>query len=281
MGMKKMRIGFILAIVAIVCCSGTAIAGEHKSGKNMECFYDSKVASRGWDYYFCGNTNSIIPDNKKKCDGKEYRKWDNPEPRLHGEKFTFRTAPYDTYFCCDGTTTKAGKFVSARGYDTFIIKTETKVKNLTGQYAGYQCTQQINTNICGQTETIDCDVPDTCNGNGYMRNGACATPCPSGQVYESPLSNQCIACESKPYQGIVTDPKTQQASCLRCNQDTELFDSESQTCKRKTEYKKISAESLKKCWRCPLSMQKDCVYAVEDNTIDKLKGEIKSQCGLI
>jgi len=228
----------ILMIVVIVGAS-PAVAKDFRHGDSNECYYISgygkKSSGNNWAYYYCGGKNN-------KCAGKKSKSHDLVVRQNHGDKFTYNGK---TYWCCDGKSDSAGRYVQASAWiDSSKTVTETK------QVDGGTCTVKTETDVCGGTYKIDCDTPGTCNAGYVMRNKVCAQICPDGSAFESNASNKCVECETTNYQGIKMI-SSENNVCIKCDQDTQFFDKETKTCINKSRLKQISQTAMKKCWRCP------------------------------
>jgi len=222
---------------------------DHKHGPRNECWRDSKY-DKHWAYYYCGAQAA-------KCDGKKSKGHDTVFWQYHGEKFTFRTGPNETYFCCGGTKEAEGKYVRA---DKWIV--EQKTERIEVQ--GGTCNKLIQKDACGETHEVTCTTPDQCNTGLTLRNKECIKPCGDNEVYESPTSNTCIECETSIYQG----PAQDRQSCIKCDKDTEFFDRTNKRCIKKSSLTQYSQNAIKECWRCPLELQPNCIHAV--STVNKM-----------
>lgn len=242
-----MKIRICIAALITICTTSGAYA-DHRHGPSNECWQDTKYSDINsnykWAYYYCGTQ-----DNK--CDGKQSKGHDMVYWQYHGDSFKFKTSPYETYFCCGGTPDAKGKYVQA---DAWIVATKTERM----QVAGGTCNKQIKTDACGETHTVECTEPDSCNPGLILRNKACIAPCGDNQVYQSATSNTCIDCETTVYQG----PSLDRNSCIKCDKDTEFFNRQTKRCVKKNGLAQYSNDALKKCWRCPKNdknIYKTCV----------------------
>ncbi len=237
---------FITALITTLIAPSAY--ADHKHGPRNECWRDSKY-DKHWAYYYCGAQAA-------KCDGKKSKGHDTVFWQYHGDHFTFRTSPRDTYWCCGGTKSDEGKYVSGKNW---IVKTETETKSVDGG----TCTVKIETDICGGVNRIDCDTPGKCNAGYILRNGVCTQLCPDGSAFESIASNNCIECETTNYQGIKII-SGENKLCVKCDKDTQYFDKNGKRCMSKSELTQIPKSALNKCWGCPdTETFKQCVDIVQ------------------
>lgn len=249
----KIRI-CIAALIAIFLTP--AASAKHRHGSNNACWYETdygkKKNGENWAYYYCGAQYA-------KCDGKTSKGHDKVFWHYHGDSFTFKSSPTDTYFCCGGTTSTAGKYVRA---DKWIVKTETEKVSV----AGGTCNKSIETDACGAQHITECTKPDNCDNGTILRNGECVVRCEGDEVFESTTSNKCIACETTLRQG----PSKDHTTCIKCDSATEFFNSETKTCIKKNspDLTKYTKESMQECWRCPHELFRKCVESV--TTVNKM-----------
>lgn len=243
--MKEILRTAIMLALFIPCA---AYPGSHKMGNNQNCFYDSNPGRNKWHYYYCGSQS-------RGCAGKSGGgKNDQHYTIFDKDSFTFKTSPYDKYWCCGGTGEKSGTFVKDTGKG-FYIDTQTKRKQLAD---GGSCNIRIQKTICGDVEEIDCTEPDTCSQGFTLRNKACIKPCGDDEVFESPASNTCISCKTTAYQG----PSLDRQSCIKCDQYTEFFNRQTKKCIKKSTLKQYAKDTMKECWRCPNNVMLKCMEAV-------------------
>ncbi len=215
----------------------SVMAQRFRHGDSNECYYISEYAKKStgnnWAYYYCGGRNN-------KCAGEKSKGHDMVVRHNHGDKFTYDGK---TYWCCDGNSDNAGKYVSGSNW---IVSTVTETKTVDGG----TCQVKIQTDICGGTHKIDCDTHGTCNAGYVMRNKVCAEICPDGSAFESNASNKCVECETTNYQGKKTIYDGNKL-CIKCDRDTEFFDKETKACIKKSKLKQVPQTAMKKCWYCP------------------------------
>lgn len=243
----------LLFTISIVTASNAA---NHKHASNNSCWYETNYGKKStgdnWAYYFCGPAY-------EKCDGKKHKGHDKLVLQYHGDSFTFKTSPRETYFCCDGTKDVSGHYVRA---NKWIVDTKTEKI----QVAGGTCNKLIETDACGEEHITECTTPDTCESGMILRNKECVTRCEGDEVFESTTSNKCIKCETNIRQG----PSPDHTRCIKCDTATEFFDRETKTCIKKNSenIQQYSKDAMAECWQCPSTLYKLCVKTV--TLVDKL-----------
>lgn len=239
------------AVLILIGTLPMAYAGStHKHASDNSCWYESNYGSKktgdNWAYYFCGPA-------AKKCDGKKHKGHDKLVLQYHGDKFTFKNSPKETYFCCGGTTSANGHYVRA---DKWIVDTKTEKISVSGG----TCNKLTETDACGEIHITECDTPDNCPTGTILRNNECVRQCEGDEVFESTNSNNCISCETTIYQG----PSKDHTACIKCNTTLEFFNRDTQTCIKKTDNKitQYAKETFRECWRCPYELHAQCVKAI-------------------
>lgn len=253
-------IGFILAIVPMV-----SQAVSFKVGYNSECYVKDDGANDV--HWFCG---SQAPS----CHGNRVRSKNMPHWQYHGDHFSYGGK---TYWCCNGTTSKQGKYIES---PTWIARTET----FTEDVAGGKCTWQKKWNVCGDVDTAQtdkvCTEPQTTLGcaSGYVaRNGKCVPECTGDTVFDA-NSNKCVDCETTERQAIV------QGECKKCELN-QILDKKTLQCVdilviERTKIQ-ISAVAHEACWLCvsPSAMEKCLKYVTNGGKI-KDDTELVDKCSL-
>lgn len=253
--MKKILITFI----ATICITCDANAGfnydtEHK------CMYSHLY----WDWtggrqvVHCGANNG-------KCAGYYGRK-SIEKYLLHGEKFTYKNNDGDPWWCCNGTSTQAGRLYRAPEFE--------KTEEITVTLPLGTCKYNKITDICGNVIRDEpCTVASDCNTDNE-RNGKCITECPTGFAFESETSNDCIECPTTQSQGIRGTKMNK--ICIKCN-DNQIWNTKSQKCSEKISLLAISGNVMEQCWQCPDSnLYKDCVKSLAKQ--QELSDAIKTKC---
>ncbi len=192
---------------------------------------------------------------KEKCDGTKAKR----------RKQTFvndgalwsvshdRNGNYVWYACCDGQFKIIDAKIESKDRKDLEAPTYTESKTITLDSGG-TCTYQAKYNACGTEITAPCTSPTDCTDGLIKRNKICIEPCPAGSAFESTTSNKCIECPTTLYSGPTTvkdnSGKITDTYCLKCDEDTEIFDKETDTCIKKSEMIVISPEIMAKCGLC-------------------------------
>lgn len=265
-----------MALFAIVFTPSLSHAGDHKAGDykgvNQSCFYDSKHGKNGWRYYFCGAGGKGDNCAGKEAGGRSKAQGGTDEittlKRL--ERFTFLTAPNDSYCCCSPKNGTVGRFVKPVNDSNCYTNDEPR-EEIINKGNGKFCKELIYKTVCGDEERIKCsDDEDTwgdyCEQGTKWRGNECAPICTGDTVYENKDSNKCIQCPTTSTQGRkdkdaknkpLTDPY-----CVKCNASSHVFDKENQECVAKTAVPQYSKSDMKACSKCPSSMtMKLCLQA--------------------
>lgn len=291
----KIHIYITALMILAVTLPTISAGGEHKAGALDSCFYDSNYSAGSWHYYFCGK----IPDDKK-CAGKRcgsrktnFKTWftGNSDACLDFvdlELFTFATTQKETYCCCGGTADKAGRFVKAENTTNCYKKDPTvngkpnpqKIPRDLGN--GQVCNDLVYQTVCGTEYRVTCTVPEPqqCLDGYKWRQKECAPICTGDTVYENEYSNKCVQCPTTNFQG--TDKNRE--FCIKCDQDTELFDRTKAECiqKNSKNVKQYHKDAMRECWRCPDALFAECVNAVTERAKSNtaLPTNIKNKCHL-
>lgn len=274
--MKKILMLFAAFLGFMATGDSSFAKYNQKHGADNSCWYETEYKAGGhgsgnWAYYFCGKTTWDY------CDNKECKGHDTCIKQVHGDSFTFKggknpsqhTASLNTYWCCNGTKDARGVYVPGKDW---IVDSRIEVVPV----GNGTCNQLVQIDICGEEHRTpeECTVPDPeqCNEGTIFRNGECAVVCTGNQFFESLTSNKCITCEPTKYQGVVTrsedvavDGKKVHMTyqtCLKCDEGSELFDRDKQTCVAKTDIAQYSKVEMKECWKCSSSAtRKLCLQA--------------------
>lgn len=256
-------------LLTIILSATNAIAGQElKHATDNSCYYISgygkKSTGNNWAYYFCGVSAT-------KCNGKKHKGHDMMKIQYNGDKFSWSGR---TFWCCNDKPGTAGHYEEGTKW---IVKEETKTKTVDNG----TCNQKIQTTICGDVITVDCDSPGKCDAGYVMRNGVCATECPDGQAYESLTSNKCIDCETTNYQGIQTIGTNGHKVCKKCENNAKFFDPKTQTCIDKNKLTQVPKWAMKKCFACPSTETfKQCVQIVQ-RPIESLNFANNNESGIL
>ena len=168
--------------VTVAQPSSSPVTYTFSSGNDGACYVKkASGVNNASTFWFCGKKPTSA-----KCGSVSSSSQDTVYERTGGDSFTYES---DTYYCCDGNSTSAGKFKKYASSEVFP-KTSTKSKNI----GGGTCEQKISTDACGkETVTEDCKIPTSCPSGKYVRNDVCVSDCPSGQHFKSVSSNECEA----------------------------------------------------------------------------------------
>ena len=239
---------------------------------NKACYYAS---GGGGHYYFCGEFHKLDT-----CGGHTYRPaFDTEYGYGHGDKKTMDDG--GTYFCCN----KNGEKYWKKWSDTdWITNTETSTELKTNSDGTTSlCTTTKKYTVCSGEETPDSVVTECHNCTEtapYYRNGECTTFC--GQTdytmaFEGVNSNNCIECKTTKTQGIAEidmygcnwsagkkwdadnnkctdklDSDTPEVTlfnvCMKCNPETQFFDTKTKRCVTKSELPQKNKTELRQCW---------------------------------
>ena len=223
-GTKMKKIFVFLGILAISTPAFARV--KLRAGDNNKCFVNVGGINHFW---YCGSQGSD-------CAGKKLRKYHDRTYQYHGDEFESEGRHF---WCCDGTTDTAGKYVeSTAPFSSSEI--------VTVDLGNGTCTYEKITNVCGDVIDEPCTAPTNCTDGTILRNDTCVTPCDGNTAFESTASNKCIECETTAYQGISNDKL-----CVKCDPATQFFDKTNKKCISKTSLKRISASAMKKCYGCP------------------------------
>jgi hypothetical protein len=213
---------------------------EYKTGGNpTDCLATDRPWPDGNSVYFCGTTSN------KCCAGVCHG---NTKHTInYGKSVDWNGA---RYWCCGNATANSlGEFKMGQKW----IETRTQVKQLPD---GNTCTYTQTRNVCdgkwiGEACTSPCKNP----GEIY-RNKECIKPCESPLVFESKTSNQCVECETTPYQKATDYDSAGVLYCLRCDPETQFVqttlknDTPTTECVSKASFLSYTKQDMKKCWRC-------------------------------
>ena len=108
-----------------------------------------------------------------------------------------------------------------------------------------KCSWIRKTNICGQIDNpndVCTEATGECSQGFTSHNGKCVKACDEGQAFESPTSNNCIACKS-PTQGI------KNSNCITCDAN-QFYNVSLQECVDRSTMLKVSNGAHDDCWMC-------------------------------
>ncbi|MBE6458121.1 MAG: hypothetical protein E7011_04950 [Alphaproteobacteria bacterium] len=251
-------------ILSAVFISNSAMAA-FSAGSNNTCFYDTHKRDEFW---FCGAYSD------SKCGGRKIKKRHIKNYIYHGKSFTHNG---ETYWCCNGTTSKIGNFM--KGNSWTISSPETV--NLQN---GATCTYTKKTTICGEELTQECTAPTKCSGNYVLRNDICTEPCgltDANIAYASATDNTCVSCPTTQTQGVDSND-----ICVKCNGANEFWDANKKSCVVKNTLQQIPASVLKKCWECAQDQAtyQKCVDVFNKPAADQTKhpdyAQVKQDCNI-
>lgn len=235
-----------LIILSATCCDAIAAWGP-KFGSGDSCIVERKD---GRKFYFCGKSQSS-------CAGKNVNKFSTQKTYKHQDSFTSKYDSGRKFFCCNPDNADRGVWKEGSSWYTTNTTATKELENGNGT-----CNYTKRINICGDDESTDCTAPDKCNPGTTLRNGACVAPCANNTAFESATSNTCIACETTAYQGINHDTNL----CIKCDPDTQFFDTQTKKCVSKTSMTRITSAAMKKCYGCPNNVLfKDCAILFSKN----------------
>ena len=267
--LKTSLLGVILVIVPCV-----ANARGFYTGDDNRCFVDNaKYHTKEYNntdyndrdiFWYCGKQKT------EKCATVSRWKKDITHQRYHGGQFEWNeNGGLGTYWCCDGTSSKQGKFIQAPSFYTI----EDTIEMLPD---GGKCRWQKKISICDNTvinENEKCtkateDCPD-----GYIsRNGVCAKVCADGYAFESTSSNTCVRCNDATWKGIID------GVCKVCN-SSQFFSERDGGCVDKTKKIKVSVYAHDQCWKCDTpSALNECLKAVSLGKTNTNSDDWKNAC---
>ena len=218
------------------------------------------------NYYFCGQQDTVCYNDKaERSEVNQTTHWyyNKQSAMLDGSK----------YYCCGGTTSKAGTFVKA---DNWIDKEKTK--RVDKKVAGGTCTYYLRYNVCDPT-THDTDESDpecttatgTCDDGYTSRNGRCAKICDDGYAFESETSNTCVKCDN-------ADIK--QGICQPCEAG-QIRNKTTLNCVSINDYEQVTTTAHDTCWMCITpAIMLDCLKHVSNGGSINSSEYLKSGCSL-
>ena len=225
---------YLIVICTILITSTTYAAWGPKYGSGDSCIVERKDNKR--QFHFCGKSQDSCADYK-------VRKYSLEWSHKNGESFTSEVDSDRTFFCCNKDNADRGVWKEGSKWYT---KETIEKKQLTNGTCNY--TKRVT--ICGEEESTDCTVPDTCSDGAVLRNGECVTPCSGNTAFESTTSNKCIECETTRYQRISKNSSGSNI-CIKCDSGTQFFDTKTQNCVSKDTFNRITKEAMEKCYGCP------------------------------
>lgn len=264
----------IIPIIMFITLSNTAMA-EFLAGSNNSCYIDTYSWNESW---FCGQGSDKCA-NKQATGGRRYVNY-----LIHGDSFKYDNK---TYWCCNGTADKIGRFYQATNFKV----TESKTIDV----ANGKCSYDITKDICGNIiKDEPCTEAEDCVTGIKKRNEVCIPPCDDGYAFEAPTSNRCIACPDTERQAIIGIGYDKE--CKKCK-STEILDRDTMTCKtpekKEQEQKQevelgtkvaITKETMAKCYRCPGKLYyKQCLLLLDAPhklDVKTNKSDIRKQCFL-
>lgn len=266
------------------------------AGFNYDTAHKCMYSHAYWDWtggrqlVHCGKNNG-------KCNGYLGRK-SIEKHLLHGNKYTYWANDGDPWWCCNGTSEKAGELKRAASFEVAVP--------VIVDFEHGSCTYNRKEDICGNIiEDRPCTEPTTCARGIILRNGVCVPPCDDGFVFESENSNRCIPCAETERQAIVGTGYKKE--CKKCK-SYEILDKDEMKCKVKDVPKdapkdsittnengetimtnsdgsksivltKTAQDAMRKCWQCPgADYYKQCVLHFNNNKNTMPTDEIKEKC---
>ncbi len=209
--MNMLRKIFLVVICALVICP---VWADFYTGYQSECWVDDKGND---EYWLCGY-------QIHSCKGNKAAKRNTVHELAHHEDFEHNNRHF---WCCDGVKGEGGKqgtFVEGKNWE----KSSTKKTKSVG---GGTCEYTETVTICGTVEG-DCTQPTSCPDGKTLRNHACVSKCPSGQGFQSLLSNECVDCTGDK-RGV-----DENGRCHKCLLSNQYWDGSKCATKTSTETKK-------------------------------------------
>ena len=288
--MKKTKLLSLLFIGTILTPFVTSVYAGIRDD-NQACYYAS---GGGGHYYFCGEFHK-----GDTCDGHTYRPaYDKEYGYGHGDKKTMDDG--GTYFCCNKNGKKYWKYDKDIDWIT-NTKTSTKLKTNSDGTTSL-CTTTTKYTVCSEPDpdSVVTECHNCTETAPYYRNGECTTFC--GQTdytmaFEGVNSNNCIECKTTKTQGIAEidmygcnwsagekwdtennkctdkgDSETPAVTlfnvCMKCNPETQFFDTKTKRCVTKSELPQKNKTELRQCWTAFSTAAYRCCI---ENGADKLE----------
>ena len=194
---------------------GDTVTYSLLSGNDNAC-YVKKASKVGIEstFWFCGKK-----PNSAKCDSVSASAQDKVYEWMSGDTFTYEL---NTYYCCDGSSAKTGKFKKYASSEVF-----PKVSTEKNSVGGGTCEHTISTDACGnKTITKPCKVPTECPSGKVVHNNVCTNGCPSDQTWVSDTSNDCKCKDSN-------KTKNDKGACVvTCKKGEHLKEGTTDTCEK-------------------------------------------------
>lgn len=258
----------LIAVFAICFICDTTHAGSYgfTSASDLSCY----VERNRWaieKFWHCGA-------GPKGCNGVQEWNEDISKWYTHGGTFSYtQNGGQGNYWCCNGTSTKAGQWVAGEKWID-----ESKTQKIVEQVTGGTCTWYKRFNVCGVEDPVKSEKPCTvatenCSSGYTSRGGRCVPLCKEGYAFKSETSSECVTCPETKNQGIV------QNVCKICTTE-QIFDKNTLECVPKANFIVIPTAAHNTCWRCDTpSVLEKCMRIVAKGNDPEKDTTVAKACG--